>query len=703
MLLASLVSQRGGMTKEACNIFLKTLDQMKYHVKTALGISDEFYTTTETRNVHGPGQGGRGSPSIWVTISCLLMECLRGKSIGLKLTDTDGQEIRKMWSSGFVDDITLWLGNMEPSLEGNESIESILDATESAAQWWEALLHATGGKLELSKCFFYLIFWKFDEEGVPNLESKDNLPRTVKIEDSQNGTIVEIETKECSEAHKTLGVMERPDGKYAAETQRLTMKARDLARRASCASITEEEAHLLYHAMVLPSMTYSAVVGTLTRAEADKINSILTQAFLNAMGYNRSMPREVVYGPKYLGGIGLLDMFVEQGAAKVQYVLSQIRLQTPLGKVLLGQLKWAQITTGTSNPILEFPWERLPHLAGEAWITTLREYLVESSLAIRLTELAKRQGDKALMSCLGTDLESATNEDIRKMNQCRLYLRAETIADLCNAAGTHITKEAWECEAGARIHPTMSWPNQVRPGPKHRKAWKDMLSRLCKDQSRELYQPLGRWIGRPSRKDWEGYIDHEEQKVVIRLENRNLVEAEISGETRNGWTLSITTYRVFEEETENMEPIDLYRSAREGLVALNPGKNACREPERREKPLTWQEYVDGLQEWERVLMGKQPAETLKVERLTQVLTDPEATVLVVSDGGCKDNIGGFGWVMASNDELLWKCAGRVQGTRTRLELLPGRGHRNAILGEIPPGLHKIPSSESGVQDRTVLR
>jgi hypothetical protein len=69
MLLASLVSQRGGMTKEACNIFLETLDQMKYHVKTALGISDEFYTTTETRNVHGPGQGGRGSPSIWVTIN----------------------------------------------------------------------------------------------------------------------------------------------------------------------------------------------------------------------------------------------------------------------------------------------------------------------------------------------------------------------------------------------------------------------------------------------------------------------------------------------------------------------------------------------------------------------------------------------------------------------------------------------------------
>jgi hypothetical protein len=105
MLLASLVSQRGGMTKEACNIFLATLDQMKYHVKTALGISEESYSTTTTRNVHGPGQGGRGSPSVWVLISCLIMECLREKSNGLQLSDTGGDEIRKMWSSGFIDDI----------------------------------------------------------------------------------------------------------------------------------------------------------------------------------------------------------------------------------------------------------------------------------------------------------------------------------------------------------------------------------------------------------------------------------------------------------------------------------------------------------------------------------------------------------------------------------------------------------------------
>jgi hypothetical protein len=85
--------------------------------------------------------------------------------------------------------------------------------------------------------------------------------------------------------------MERSDGNYEAETKRLTMKAKDLARRAGGASITKEEAHMLYHSMVLPSMTYSVVAGTLTRGASDKINSTLTPAFLrqdesNGSGYN---------------------------------------------------------------------------------------------------------------------------------------------------------------------------------------------------------------------------------------------------------------------------------------------------------------------------------------------------------------------------------------------------------------------------------
>jgi hypothetical protein len=35
------------MPKKPCELFLATLDKMKYHIKTALGISEEAYGTNE--------------------------------------------------------------------------------------------------------------------------------------------------------------------------------------------------------------------------------------------------------------------------------------------------------------------------------------------------------------------------------------------------------------------------------------------------------------------------------------------------------------------------------------------------------------------------------------------------------------------------------------------------------------------------------
>ena len=76
MPLASLCSQQIGMPPSACKLFLKTLALTKYHIKTSHGISDSYYNTTNQTNIHGPGQGGRGSPAIWVAISSILMKCM---------------------------------------------------------------------------------------------------------------------------------------------------------------------------------------------------------------------------------------------------------------------------------------------------------------------------------------------------------------------------------------------------------------------------------------------------------------------------------------------------------------------------------------------------------------------------------------------------------------------------------------------------
>jgi hypothetical protein len=185
--------------------FLKTLSLAQYSVKTAIGISEESYQTTADRTIHGPGQGGRASPGIWAIISCLIMECMPEGLTGITTIDPVLMTVVEYFTSGFVDDVTLWIGNMARSLHGGETPDIILQETQQAIQWWEQLLFATGGKLELTKCFLYMQFWVYDQEGYSRALTPDEFPRKVIIKDSETGEPIELEVRNCSKSHKTLG------------------------------------------------------------------------------------------------------------------------------------------------------------------------------------------------------------------------------------------------------------------------------------------------------------------------------------------------------------------------------------------------------------------------------------------------------------------------------------------------------------------
>ena len=159
MSLASLCSQCLGMSARACQLLVTTLREAHYHVKTQLGVSNEYYTTTESSTVHGFGQGGQESPSIWAIISDIIMKCLGEKLEGAILCDSKQLLRVKQIFTGFVNDTTLWVNTpFQSNLHSYiQSIDALLQQTETTAQWWEELLHSTGGKLELPKCFYYTI------------------------------------------------------------------------------------------------------------------------------------------------------------------------------------------------------------------------------------------------------------------------------------------------------------------------------------------------------------------------------------------------------------------------------------------------------------------------------------------------------------------------------------------------------------------
>lgn len=151
------------MTERGCHMHATTLQFMQFWHKMALGISKSFYQRSNESPVHGSGQGSCASPALWLLISSILMDCLTSAAIGLSIQDVNKLTIIKQWIEGFVDDTSLFT-----SLEPHESnLCKLVANLNHDTQLWAELLEATGGKLELSKCFYCVLQWKFNDFGEP--------------------------------------------------------------------------------------------------------------------------------------------------------------------------------------------------------------------------------------------------------------------------------------------------------------------------------------------------------------------------------------------------------------------------------------------------------------------------------------------------------------------------------------------------------
>jgi hypothetical protein len=69
--IANLVGRKKGLTQNLMSIYAQTLAEAKLKLKTALGVSDEFYQHCQAFPIYGTGQGSTNSPTIWLIISSI--------------------------------------------------------------------------------------------------------------------------------------------------------------------------------------------------------------------------------------------------------------------------------------------------------------------------------------------------------------------------------------------------------------------------------------------------------------------------------------------------------------------------------------------------------------------------------------------------------------------------------------------------------
>ena len=493
--LATVVSQQHGVNKQVTLMNARTLQQASYHIRTEMGLSASSYQHSDEFPIYGTGQGSGNSPMIWCFLSSRLYASYDTQAHAATYSNPDRTNQVSLSMIGFVDDSNGQV-NMFEEKDTLESLSQMHFKAKHNATVWANLLGATGGALELPKCSFHLMFWKFSTQGAPVLASCPREYHRIEVTDPITSQPQTLEYVSPHLAHKTLGHYKEPAGTQLTQFRQLSKKSELITSFLWSTPLSRAETWLYYHACYLPSILYPLTCSHLTYKQLDQVQRKAMSIIIACCGYNRHTKKEILYGPVEYGGANFRHLYVKQGSQQVTYFLKHWRLNTTVGKALQCALAWTQLSVGVSYPVLKHTQSNLPHMETK-WITSLRNFLATIDVGILLDNPGipplQRQGDSFIMDHIIND-GSFTAAEIRRLNYCRLYLQAVTVSDLTKTTGDVLDNSK------LTGHPSLqssksNWIaiHQERPSEKEWSLWRKANRLWSRDDGR-LHVPLHKWL-----------------------------------------------------------------------------------------------------------------------------------------------------------------------------------------------------------------
>ena len=157
---------------------------MNHHIRTSFGLSSESMNKLNTLSpFQGILQGNGASPTTWVLISVPLLNMLRSQGHGAKFLSPMSKELTHIVGFAFVDDTNLITFDM---FEDEKSWEDLSSCIQEAINRWEAGLKTSGGAIVPSKSWVYPIDFKFDNKGMYQYKSLNEINQTFSVLDKDH-------------------------------------------------------------------------------------------------------------------------------------------------------------------------------------------------------------------------------------------------------------------------------------------------------------------------------------------------------------------------------------------------------------------------------------------------------------------------------------------------------------------------------------
>jgi hypothetical protein len=514
--IATICMRRVGVSKQTCLMMFGTLAQAKHHIRTTYGDSDTSYTCIEIP-FQGIYQGNGAGPGIWLLVSIPIINMLKSAGFGFKVRSVLSSEEFSFVCYTFVDDsdVVHSINATATTAETATDTTSLITEMQQVVDTWEGGLRASGGALEPSKSYWFLIHFIFENNKWRYADIAAT-PGNITIRDIPGTGRVELERLEVTEARETLGVFIAMNGNQKAQTQALWEKAIKWSDKIRTGIFTQAEIWFSLQHCMLKSLEYPLMATSLSKAQCETIMKPIRAAALPAMGINRHLNLTVVHGPQKYQGVGIPDLWTVQGILKLWLALRHGDAPTLTGHQLRASMELHTIEIGLPGHLLQQDFAIFGHLATTSWLQHLWEFCQDSAIQLHSTTptlILAREHDTFLMRTFASF--GYRHKHLEQLNLCRLYCHATRLSDITTGDGCRIHPESWQGHATDSAGVEYEWRTQGRPTNTAWTLWRAAL-RQCyltlQPTQQQLRKPLGKWTFK-APKQWQWFYSPSQDRV----------------------------------------------------------------------------------------------------------------------------------------------------------------------------------------------
>ena len=485
---------------------------MKHYVRSAAGISKGYMRWSDCPshpisfiddkvaaecflgNFGGVGQGGGGSPVLWLSVMLPMLITYKAHAEGATIQDPLEYVALTLWVLSYVDDNTL-----VRTYSHDTQAQDLWKIASKEFGSWHRTLQITGGDLALEKCTCSVMKWKWTGVyGMPSLASEKDFPGTITVQSAIDADTpwVSLQRLEPWQAQRQLGIRLPLDGSMTLEYQHRVQQGASLATKLSKAPLTAYEAYAHFRQYFIPAVSYPFPVTTFTTKQCQEIQCKYVYALLPKLGINRHMPRATIYAPTSLGGAALLDLRVLQPTYQLQTLQQHLRRQDATGMTLCANYRSLQVMVGSASP---FP--TLNPSLYKGYIDTNNRWSYIWSLcydfevtvrAMFLWAPVSKYGslDVNIMDAAVTHPQfQGQTIQLHAINACRLYLQVFYLSDMATYTGRYI--ESYYLDGTRKnSHPICLFPHQPNPTTYQWGVWRKYITGTFLCGHNKLHRPF---------------------------------------------------------------------------------------------------------------------------------------------------------------------------------------------------------------------